>query len=447
MHDLAISGDVVLEDGTVLTDGWIGLSDGSIASISQQPIEAARESVHPGKLILPGFVDVHVHARSNPDEGIAATTTAAAAGGTTTVVDMPFDAPARPVNSVERLEAKIADVNREAVVDVGLYATFAPTGPLDHIGAMASLGAVGFKVSTIEVDKVRFPRIPDGRLYEAFQEIAGTNRLVAAHQENQEISDLFSARAKQDSTNPLSHARSRPPVAEAEAAGRLLELAYWSGAHLHMVHGTIPRTFDLINWHRSQGVAASGETCIHYLILDESALTELGGRAKCNPPLRSRDDVAELWVQLEDREIDIVTSDHSPYALANKDTASIFDAYAGLPGAATLGTLLYSEGVARGRISLATFTECVCSGPADIFGFEKKGRIAIGYDGDLVVFDPDARHNLDVHTMHYRVGWSTFDGYAVTGRVLETYVRGTCVFRGDKVIGGTGHGAFVAPAH
>ena len=274
-HDLVVHGDIALSNGMVLKAGWLGITNGLVTGSSETPLSGIETVDASGHLVLPGFVDAHVHTRSCRDEGITATTKAAAAGGTTTVIDMPFDKPARPVNSRERFEAKVADIGNEAVVDVGLYATFPPEGDLGIIADMATAGAVGFKVSTIEVDPIRFPRIPDGRLYEAFQEIAHTGRPVAAHQENQEIvlaqAKAFQARGD---TTPVDHALSRPAVAEAEAAGRLLELAYWSGARLHMVHGTLPRTFELIEWNRAKGVRASGETCIQYQLLPMDALRE-----------------------------------------------------------------------------------------------------------------------------------------------------------------------------
>ena len=310
-HDLVVHGDIALPGGTVLKAGWLGVKDGLIRSTSETPLVGAESVDATGHLILPGFVDVHVHTRSCVDDGITATTRAAAAGGTTTIIDMPFDKPARPVDSRDRFEAKVRDVEDEAIVDVGLYATFPPEGDLGILAEMAAAGAAGFKVSTIEVDPLRFPRIPDGRLYEAFQEIAHTGRPVAAHQENQEIifaqAEAFQARGD---TAPLDHALSRPPVAEAEAAGRLLELAYWTGAHLHMVHGTVPRTFDLIEWNRSKGVHATGETCLQYLLLTMDALREQGGRAKCNPPLRSQEAVEGLWKQVQ--EVQHLEHNHHP---------------------------------------------------------------------------------------------------------------------------------------
>ncbi len=444
--ELSLCGDVVLENGEVVREGWLGIEDGRIVALSRRPLRAREHHDARGKLLLPGFVDAHVHTRSSLEEGITATTQAAAAGGTTTVIDMPFDRPARPVRDAAALRQKADDVAREAVVDVALYATFAPYGDLDGLGEMAAAGACGFKVSTFQVDEDRFPRIPDGQLYEAFQEIARLGLPVAAHQENQEIVEkMTDGLLKKGATSPLDHARSRPPVAEAEAAGRLLELAYWTGARLHMVHGTLPRTFDLIQWNRTQGVDATGETCLHYLLLTEDALRTLGGRVKCNPPLRTGADAAALWTLLQERKIDIVTSDHAPYPLRLKDTANIFDAYAGLPGVETLGTLLYSEGVARGRISLHTFVEVLASGPARIFGLSQKGRLCLGADADVVVFDPHAGWTLDERTLSAPVGWSPYHDRPVQGRVVATYLRGRCVYADGRLVASPGIGRFVRP--
>ena len=445
--DLTVRGDIVRPGGALLKGGWMGVRRGKIAAISQAPLAGREHLDAGGKLVLPGFVDAHVHTRSDPEEGITAATRAAAAGGTTTVVDMPFDRPSRPVRTADALERKICDVAVEAVVDVALYATFAPTGPLDAIADLARAGACGFKVSMFHVDADRFPRVPDGQLYEGFQEIARLGLPVAAHQENQEIIDQLTARLQRaGESDALCHARSRPPVAEAEAAARLLELAHWTGARLHMVHGTIARTFDLIGQHRRGGAVATGETCIQYLVLTEEALRTLGGRAKCNPPLRTQEDVDALWERLRSGEIDIVTSDHSPYPLSRKDTQSIFDAYAGLPGAETLGVLFYSEGVVRGRITLGRFVEALAERPASIFGLRGKGRLEAGRDADFVLLDPEQPHVLDERSLHQRCGWSPYHGRAVQGRVEATYLRGRCVYRKGSVVAPPGTGRFLRPA-
>ncbi len=445
--DLAIFGNIVNANGDVLKDAWLSVHEGKIVGISLGKPSARATHDAAGRLLLPGFVDAHVHMRSSVDEGITATTYAAAAGGVTTVIDMPFDAPDRPVLTAADLMQKASDVANEALVDVALYATIAPRGDLASIRELAHAGAAGFKVSTLEVDPRRFPRLTDDRLVEAFQEIARTGLPVAAHQENQEIVDGWQRRfGASGGTDPLTHALSRPPVAEAEAAGRLLEFAYWTGARLHMVHGTIPRTFHLINWNRDLGVNATGETCIHYLLLNQEALRSLGGRAKCNPPLRTSEDCASLWPMLEAGEIDFVTSDHSPYPLNRKDTGDIFTAHAGLPGVETLGPLLYSEGVSKGLISMKTFVRALASGPARTFGLAHKGGIQVGLDADIVIFDPAEEWSVSAAHMQTKVGWSPFEGMQVTGKVKSTYVRGKRVFHEGQLVGDPGHGRFVRPS-
>ncbi|HEY2441046.1 MAG TPA: amidohydrolase family protein, partial [Solirubrobacteraceae bacterium] len=123
-------------------------------------------------LLLPGAVDVHVHTRSYAGEGIERCTRAAAAGGVTTVVDMPYDDAEGPVDSLRAFEAKIADVEHQAVVDVALWATVPPRGPIDDVAALVAAGAAAFKLSTFETHPRRFPRIPDGQLLAAFAAIA-----------------------------------------------------------------------------------------------------------------------------------------------------------------------------------------------------------------------------------------------------------------------------------
>ncbi len=444
--DLALFGDVLGQDGTLHRGVWLSVDGGRIVGIGSEAPEARATERLPDHLILPGVIDAHVHTRSSLLEGIEATTRAAAAGGVTTVLDMPFDAPADPVDTPERFEAKRDAIGREAYVDVALYATFPPTGPLANLEPLARLGAAGFKVSVYGSDPVRFPRIPDGRLLEAFERIADIGIPVAAHQENQEIVDALIADAVAAGRHePRMHARTRPPVAETEATGRLLEIAHWTGARVHVVHGTLPRTFDLVARHRADGGVVRAETCVQYLLLDEGALDRLGGRAKCTPPLRAREHVEGLWSYLQDGRIDLVTSDHSPYPLDEKDVRDIFAARPGLPGVETLPILLYSEGVDRGKIDLARFAQLLASGPAEAFGFARKGAIAPGYDADLMVIDPNARWTVEERELTTSVGWSPYQGREVRGRVVRTFVRGALAFDGSDVTVQAGHGRFVGP--
>ena len=173
----------VISPGRVAERATVTLDGGRIAAIG---------APEPGgldvgdALVLPGGVDVHVHTRSSPDEGIEACTRAAAAGGVTTIVDMPYDH-GGPVQTPEAFAAKATAVEREAHIDVALWATVPPRGPIEHVAELVSAGAAAFKLSTFETHPQRFPRIPDGQLLAAFEQIAAAGGLAGVHAENDEI--------------------------------------------------------------------------------------------------------------------------------------------------------------------------------------------------------------------------------------------------------------------
>src|SRR5690242_11488931 len=293
-YDLVVSGRVVLPE-RVIDRGYVAVRDGRIAAVGTGETPPARRWTQADRAyVLPGMVDTHVHTRSEPAEGITHCTEAAVAGGVTTIVDMPYDMPAA-VPDLETFERKVEAVAAEAVCDVALYGTIRQEGGLDAIEPLARAGACAFKASTYESHPIRFPRIPDGELLEAFRRIAGTGRLVAVHCKNQDIVDraIAAARAAGD-TSPMAHGRTRPPVSETEAVNRVLELALHAGVHVHIVHASVTRSFDLVERYRADGVQATAETCIQYLVLDEQAMERLGPYAKINPPLRSRKDVQGL---------------------------------------------------------------------------------------------------------------------------------------------------------
>ena len=260
--------------------------------------------------MLPGVVDVHVHTGSSAEEGVAACTRAAAAGGVTTVVDMPYDHDAT-VADVAAFAKKVEAVEREAVVDVALWATVPPHGPLDAVADLADAGACAFKLSTFDTDSRRFPRVPDDQLLAAFHAIARSGGLAGVHAENDEIVQARIAALPECGRRERSaHSESRPAVAETEAIARCIEFARAAGVRLHICHVTTDRGVELVRRGRGDGVDVTVEACPHHLLLDEADLTHLGGVAKVNPPLRPRVEVEALWRRLEAGQIDLVSSDH-----------------------------------------------------------------------------------------------------------------------------------------
>jgi len=447
MLDLVVGGTFVLRGG-VLATGEIGIADGRI-SVLAGPGEltaAERIDVPSGQIVLPGHVDAHVHTGSAPGEGIERATAAAAAGGVTTIIDMPYDDP-EPVNTLARFEQKVARVEAEAVVDVALYGTVAPSGGLGEIAPLHAAGAAAFKVSTFETHPVRFPRVPDGELLLAMEICAGLGALVCFHPENDDIVRRLSQKlAEEGRGDPMAHADARPPVAETEAIGRVLELGRATGCATHLCHVSVERGFALVGHALSDGADATAETCTHYLVLDEDDLRRLGGRAKINPPLRPRAQQDALWRLLDAGRVDQVTSDHVGWARELKDTGDIFAARSGVPGLETTLPLLYSEGVVRRGLPLGTLLHVLSEGPAARYGLApQKGAIALGADADLVIFDPGERWTIDERELVCHAGWSPYHGHDVTGRVKQVLVRGATVFADGAVRGRAGSGRMVRP--
>ena len=228
--DLVLIGDLVLPD-RVLPGGYAASRGGRVAAIGDGPPPAAREVAdHSGMLVFPGLVDGHMHTSSSTGwPGIEGATMSAAAGGVTTVVDMPYDVP-RPVTDASIFREKVEWVERLAHVDVALYGTIRKEGGVEAIAGLAEAGACSFKLSTYEYDPVRFPRIDHPTMLEAFRAIARTGLMCAVHNEDQELVVRLTEAAKAAGrTDPVMHARTRPPLAESLANGAIFELGWRRG--------------------------------------------------------------------------------------------------------------------------------------------------------------------------------------------------------------------------
>jgi allantoinase len=444
-YDLVVSGRLALP-GDRLVDGELGIRDGRIAAIAEPGSLAASERIEARGLVLPGVVDAHVHTRSEPAEGITRATIAAAAGGVTTIVDMPYDDPT-PITNVGVFIEKTAAVGREAITDVALWATIAKTDGLDEIEELVSAGACGFKVSTFETHPVRFPRIRDGELYLAMQRIHAAGSLIAFHAENDELVRRLSGRLEAAGrTDASSHAAARPPVAETEAVGRALELALATGVRVHIVHATVERAFTLVQRAREDGVDATAETCLHYLLMDEDDMARQGARVKINPPLRPRVEVEHLWRLLVAGQISHVTTDHVGWTRDRKETRSIFDAKSGVPALEVFLPLFFDEAVHRRGLPIALVTRMLSENPARRLGlWPQKGGLVIGADADLVVFDPDRRWRVDEARLLTPSGWSPYHGRDVVGGIDLVLVRGRQVFARSELTGSAGQGRWVRP--
>jgi dihydropyrimidinase len=261
--------------------------------------------------------------------------------------------------------------------------------------------------------------------------------------------DYFIAKHRAEGKlEPLYHYLSQPEVTEAEASERFADMANYTGCPGYIVHLTCEGALNAVRdaTYRNQKVFV--ETCIQYLILDASLYEKNfeGAKWVMSPPLREKKDQATLWAGINQGLVQVVATDHCPFKweqkLMGKDDFSKIPN--GHPAIENRMELLFSEGVAKGKITLNKYVEVACTNPAKIFGmFPRKGTIAIGSDADIVIFDPTEKHSLSAKTHHMNVDYSGYEGREVTGKVKTVLLRGTVAIDENKCLIDKGYGQFI----
>jgi dihydropyrimidinase len=251
---------------------------------------------------------------------------------------------------------------------------------------------------------------------------------------------------------PRFHAKVRPPYVEAVATARALAFARATDSRIHVVHLSSAAALEEVRRAKAAGVRASAETCPHYLTLTEERYEDPDPtRCACfviSPPLRSAADRDALWTGLADGSLDLVATDHVPDRLgvekAEAAAGVSFDRISnGAPGIETLLTLLYSEGVARGRITIERMVDLLATTPAARFGMAAKGALDVGRDADIVVFDPAAPRTILAADLHHTSDYTPYEGFDVNGAVRDVLVRGQDVIRDGAFVGRRGFGQFL----
>ena len=459
----------LIKGGTIVTSagcfvGDIRIQDGKISEIGthlpayeKQQGRKERGEVETvidaaGKYILPGGVDAHTH--MDLDVGIARAvddfytgTVAAACGGTTTIVDhIGFGPKNCPLGYQIEAYHKLADGN--AVVDYGFHGvvqyinehTFAEMEELFGEGITSFKGYLTYDY-----------KLDDGQIYELMCKMKELGGMPAFHAENHDVIQLLRKEmVSQGKLQPVYHPQSRPAELEAEAVSRLLKIAHLAGdAPVYIVHLSTAAGLEEIREARSRGQKnIYVETCPQYLLLDDTNyLREDALKYIMSPPLRKEADEAALWEGLAKDDIQIVGTDHCPfnYAVEKQRGKDDFTACPnGAPGVEERMQVLYSEGVAKNRISLSQYVKITAENPAKAFGlFPKKGVIQPGSDADLVIFDPDAEEILTKANMRCAVDYTLYEGMKVQGRIEKVLLRGTVIVENHEFTGARGQGKFL----
>ncbi|HTE65916.1 MAG TPA: dihydropyrimidinase [Candidatus Binatia bacterium] len=454
--------DLVVSGGTVVTAERSFSADVVIADGRIEAVGTGLARRHPDArmvdatdlLVLPGCVDVHTHTRLPTDDEpdrFYQDSVAAAHGGTTTF--LAFNNPGTGISEAgsQSLLSGLTEFGQrtdgESAVDYALSAVI--TGQQDDpIAELPALIAAG--VPTAKAFMVYDFRLPDERLFAALQVMGRHGGMLQVHCENATIIDALTRGALDAGhTACRHHAECRPTYAEAEATHRAIALARAADASVFVVHLSCADALAEVVAAKARGWPVYAETCPHYLAWTDARYEgEDEGeviKSVISPPLRSDADRQALWLGLARGGLDLVATDHVPDRLAVEKAvpAPPFPQISnGAPGIETLLSVVYSVGVAAGRLSLERMVELLATTPARLFGLRTKGAVDVGRDADLVLFDPNASRTIGQGELHHTSDFTPYEGLHVRGQVRTVLLRGEPVVREGLFVGRRGRGQF-----
>lgn len=397
-----------------------------------------------GKLIFPGFIDAHTHfdlhvAGTVTIDDFASGTKAAAAGGTTTIIDFGTAYPAETLN--EGLDNWFRKAEAGCSCDYGFHQTITEWNETisAQIPDMIERGA-----STFKIYMTYDTQIDDETVFKVLQRLKECGTTTGCHCEN---SGMIDALREEYAADPglkkavSSHYRTRPAAAEAEAIGRYCHLAEVADEPVIDVHLTCAEGLEEIRAARKRGQKVYVETCPQYLVMDDSLYErepfEEASKYVCAPPLRKKTDQDALWEGIRDGEIQTVSTDHCSFTMEQKKLGQedFRKIPGGMPGVETRGAVIYSEGVAKGRISKEKMCEVLCENPARLYGmYPRKGTLSVGSDADIVILDPSKSRTVSVKTQVSKCDYAPLEGMELTGTIDEVYLRGTLIARDGQVV-------------
>ena len=389
--------------------------------------------------ILPGLVDSHVHI-NDPGraewEGLHFATRAAAAGGYTSLIDMPLNClPA--TTTVVALEMKREAARGCCRVDWAAWGGVVSDNQAD-IEALADAGVLGFKCFLIDAGIEGFSMVTEQELRRALPHVARTGLPLLVHAELAGPVDAATAAlGDADWRKYATYLKSRPDDAELSAIRLLISLCREFRFRLHIVHLATSEALVELQAARAEGLPVTVETCPHYLQLEAETIADGATLCKCAPPIRSRENREKLWQGLRDGVIDLIATDHSPCPPEMKrlDEGNFRTAWGGISSLSVALPLVWTEAQRRG-FTLLDIARWMAERPAQLAGLSaRKGRLAAGYDADMVIFEPQAEFVVTEEVLHYRHRVSPYLNEKLRGTVKATYLRGQLVFEDGKFPG------------
>jgi allantoinase len=425
----------------------IRVRGGVVAAISGFDEIVPSATVHEAGdfVVMPGVVDTHVHINEpgrTEWEGFSAATRAAAAGGVTTLIEMPLNSiPA--TTTAAALREKLAAAAGKLWVDAGFWGGVVP-GSSEQLQPLWDAGVFGFKCFLVPSGVNEFAHVTEGDLRLALPKLAALGAPLLAHAELPEpIEKAVASLAK--TASPRKYATwlaARPPEAENDAVALLLRLGSEFGAWIHIVHVSSAGALALLRCAKAAGGAVTAETCPHYLTFAAEEITDGATEFKCAPPIRELQNREKLWHALGDGTLDFIATDHSPCPPAMKlpEEGDFLRAWGGIASLQLSLPAVWTEARARGY-AVTHLAKWLCEGPARLAGLAgRKGTIAVGCDADFVIWDPEAKFQVEPAQLHHRHKATPYAGRELCGRVATTFLRGRKIFeRGELSAGPLGH--------
>ena len=445
---------VVLPNG--ISAAAIHISDDKITTIAAYgdfPAGCELVEADESSIVMAGLVDSHVHVNEpgrTDWEGFETATRAAAAGGITTIVDMPLNS-IPPTTTIAGFEEKLVAARNKCLVDVGFWGGVVP-GNTSELAPLLAAGVVGFKCFLIHSGVDEFPNVSEEDLRIALPELTRLGATLIVHAEVpgpisrtgiHACPPAFdeAAIAEEQGVFPISPRNvwptryetflaSRPRAAENEAVELMIKLTREFGTRVHIVHHSSADALTALREAKTAGLKITAETCPHYLAFAAEDIPDGATEFKCCPPIRERENSEQLWAALADRTLDMIVSDHSPCPpqLKLRESGDFLAAWGGISSLQLRLPIVWTEARRRGH-SIDDLSRWLCAAPADLVNLKnRKGNIAVGYDADIVIWNPAKQFRVSASGLHHRHKLTPYEGKELSGVVEKTFLRGRKIY-------------------
>jgi dihydropyrimidinase len=455
--------DRIVRGGTVFTPagsfvGDVGIRGEKIVALGEDlPADGAEVIDAAGHYVIPGALDVHVHLElpfcgTTSSDDYRSGTRAAARGGVTTLIDFAIPYAGDSLN--DAADAWLAKAKDKALIDYTFHICI--TRWAEHQGQIEGMVERGFPTfKEFMIYESEGWQSDDRAMFSTLEKMRELGAMLLVHAESARVLDELIARHHTPELmkehGARLHRMTRPNFIEAEAIQRAVAWSEATGGQLYIVHMSTAEGTEIVKAAQHRGVPVLAETCVQYLVLDDTVFDREDGHLfACCPQLKKPADAERLWKGLKDGTVSVISTDTCTFTREQKamwegDWTKI---PMGMPGLETLLPLTYTYGVLEGRITMHEMVEKLCTNPARIMGLApRKGAIQVGADADLAILHPEKKIAVDPAAMETNADWSPFEGWELAGFARTTLSRGEVIVDDYRVVGREGRGQWLPRTH